>query len=360
VWGLTHLRIPWGEWLSIELAVLDYNPERRGLYSYRLDDDWVELGARREITFSSLAPGVHEFSAKGRNSQGVWSGATQTLRIDVIPPFWMTLWFRGVVLFAVAGLAIVGHRVRMKGVNKRNRELVALYEQREKARNELGLAYERLRGLTRRLEAAKEEERRHIARELHDEMGPALTAVIINLQLLSETREPERATGRIADTIEVVDRLVERIRDLSLDLRPPLLDELGLMPALRAYLEAQAERSGLDIEIRGDAASDGLPPELEIAAFRVVQEAVTNVIRHAQAGRVKVDVSRADGSLLVAVQDDGRGYDVRATLDAGAGRALGLLGMQERVGMLGGEVHFESMPGRGSAVRARIPVAAES
>jgi len=360
LWNVEALEIPWGEWLSIEMAVLDYSPERRNMYAYRLDDDWVELGARREITFSSLAPGIHEFSARGRNSQGVWSDPTPSLTIDVIPPFWMTPWFRSVVVLSVVGLAVVGHRVRMKAVNKRNQELVALYEQREKARDELGRAYQRLRQLTRRLEAAKEEERRHIARELHDEMGPALTAVIINLQLLAESPGPARASGRIADTIEVVDRLVERIRDLSLDLRPPLLDELGLMPALRGYLEVQAERSGVAIEVLGDTASGGLPPELEIAAFRVVQEAVTNVIRHSGASRATVTISRSDGNLQLVVKDDGRGFDVRATLDGGAGRALGLLGMQERVGMLGGEVQIEAARGKGTVVRARIPVGLET
>jgi signal transduction histidine kinase len=128
------------------------------------------------------------------------------------------------------------------------------------------------------------------------------------------------------------------------------------MPALKAYLETQAQRSGIVIEV-ADAVPGELPPELEIAAFRVVQEAVTNVIRHARASRADVQVTRVDGILELVVTDDGRGFDVRATLDAGASRALGLLGLQERVGMLGGELQIDAAPGRGSKVTARIPVA---
>lgn len=356
VWSLESLEVPWDEWLSFELAVLDYSPERRHRYAYRLGEEWVDIGSRREITFTDLKPGIHEFAAMGRNSQGVWSEATPPLRIKVVPPFWMTGRFRAGLALVVLALAILGHRVRVNSVEKRHRELVALHEQREKAREELARAYQRLRRLTRRLEAAKEDERRHIARELHDEMGPAMTAVIINLQLLAERGAGEDARHRIRDTISLVDRLVDRIRDLSLDLRPPLLDELGLLPALKGYLETQAERTGLDIEVLGEIGSEGLQPEIEITAFRVVQEAVTNVIRHAEAKSTTVTVRSDNGDLELRVTDDGHGFDVPTTMGGPPGKALGLLGMQERVGMLGGEVRIDSAVGRGTEVHVRMPV----
>jgi signal transduction histidine kinase len=268
----------------------------------------------------------------------------------------MTIWFRFAVVLSVVALAIVGHRMRVNAVEERNRELVALHEEREKAQRELARAYQRLRRLTRRLEAAKEDERRHIARELHDEMGPTLTAVIINLQLLLESPDKGDAADRVADTIDLVDRLIDRVRDLSLDLRPPLLDELGLLPALKGYLESQANRTGIEIKVIDDGPTKALPAEIEIAAFRVVQEAVTNVIRHASASQAIVTVTRENGELLLRVKDDGRGFDVRATLDGASAKTLGLLGMQERVGILGGEVEIDSAPGRGTEVRARVPV----
>jgi signal transduction histidine kinase len=211
------------------------------------------------------------------------------------------------------------------------------------------------------LEVAKEDERKRIARELHDDMGPSLTAVIINLQLLSNNPSKEKASQRIADTVDLVDRMVERVRDLSLNLRPPLIDELGLVPALSGYLEAQAERTGIAIDLQEGTVAKGLPPEVEITAFRVVQEAVTNVIRHAKTDRVTVIVRQTDDRLDLIVSDAGSGFDVGDTMErATAGKALGLLGIQERVSMLGGQVAIESAPGKGTTIRASMPVELES
>jgi len=354
-WELEKLQIPYGQWLSIELAVLDYSPEQRHHYAYRLGDEWVELGSRREITFTGLAPGPHEFSARGRNSQGVWSAPIQTLRIEVVPPFWMTRWFRGLMVLLLVALAIAIHQGRLAAVERRNRELMELHRQREKVQTDLSAAYERLRRLTRRLEAAKEDERQHIARELHDDMGPTLTAVIINLQLLSSTLDPAERARKIEDAIELVDRLVQRVRDLSLDLRPPLLEELGLLPALKGYLEAQSARTGLKIVVKGQVFE--LNGETEIAAFRLVQEAVTNVIRHAGATRVDVSVRQWGTTLDLFVKDDGRGFDVRDTMDRAAlGKGLGLPGMQERVQILGGDFKIRSIPGSGTEITVRLPL----
>jgi signal transduction histidine kinase/ligand-binding sensor domain-containing protein len=359
VWEMEHLEIPWGEWFSIELAVLDFHSDHNHSYLYRLGDrreEWIDLGARRAITFTNLDPGVYPFHVRGRNCRGVWSAAGPALTLEIVPPFWMTRWFRGAAVLFVIGMAVVVHRVRTAALEKRNRELLRLHESREKARQELGRAYERLRLLTRRLEVAKEEERQRIARELHDEMGPALTAVIITLQLLSKDPDPVKTTRKIEDTIELVDRMIQRIHDLSLDLRPPLLDELGLLPALTGYMESQSERSGIEIEVEGDTAVKGLGPELEITAFRVAQEAVTNVIRHAGATRATVNVRRRGDGLEISITDNGRGFDVEAALErAASGKSLGLLGIQERIGTLGGDVDIDSAPGRGTTIRVRMP-----
>ena len=134
-----------------------------------------------------------------------------------------------------------------------------------------------------------------------------------------------------------------------------MLDELGLVPALGGYIEALARRAGIDIEVKGEAA--GLPPEIEITAFRLVQEAVTNVIRHADTKRATVTVDQRDGKLELAIRDDGRGFDVRDAMNrAASGTALGLLGMQERVQILGGEIEIDSAPGRGTRIRISLPV----
>ncbi|HEX6853253.1 MAG TPA: two-component regulator propeller domain-containing protein [Candidatus Polarisedimenticolaceae bacterium] len=352
------VEIPYGEWLSVEFVVLDFNPERDHAYAYRLADDWIDLGARREITFTSLQPGTHELRVRGRNSQGVWGEASGPLRITVVPPFWMTLPFRVLVAMLVLAAAFGVHWRRTSVLERRNRELMELHRQREKARQELDDAYQRLRRLTRRLEAAKEDERQRIARELHDEMGPSLTAVIINLQLLSTQRGTESFARRIEDSVDLVDRMIQRIRDISLDLRPPLIDELGLAAALSGYLESVSERTGMRIDLQGDKDLGPLPAHVPMTAFRVVQESVTNVLRHAGAARIEVTVRRDGARLDLRVEDDGRGFDVEETMQrAATGRALGLLGMQERVGMLHGDIRIDSSPGGGTRVHVRLPLA---
>jgi signal transduction histidine kinase len=193
---------------------------------------------------------------------------------------------------------------------------------------------------------------------LHDELGPALTAVIINLHLVREN--PAAAEERVADTIALADRLVDQVRDLSLDLRPALLDELGLVPALRGYIETEAKRAGISIDVVEDGPVRELPAEVEITAFRLVQEAVTNVIRHAGADTVHVTVRRDNGELELSVTDDGRGFDVDSTLAGPAAGALGLIGMHERVQNLGGELNIDSAPGRGTIVRGRMSVKGKS
>jgi signal transduction histidine kinase len=334
------------------MAVLDFAAPEHNAYAYRLGDrPWIDLGTRRSVTFTDLAPGKHVFAARGRNGQGVWRDA-RAIEVTVPPPFWMTWWFRAAGVAAVAGAALGAHRLRTASLARRNRQLVELQTQRERAQAELRAAYDRLRHLTRRFEAAKEEERKRIARELHDDLGPSLTAVIINLQLGSKER--------LAESTELVDRIIQQIRDLSLALRPPLLDEMGLIPALKGYLESTAERTGLDLDFRGDPALSGLPPEVEITAFRVAQEAITNVVRHAGARRATTSIERVDGRLVVSVEDDGAGFDVGAAMSAPTGSAVGLLGMRERVQLLGGDLSIDAAPGRGTRVRAELPLDASS
>lgn len=363
------LRVRWGEVVSLEFAVLDFGERRRHRYAYRISgrpEDWIDLGARREITFTDLEPGRYELAVKGRNDQGIWSEIERSVRIEVVPPFWMTAWFRFLVAALVVGTALAGHQIRLSRLARRNRELEVLKNQRELALEEarrseeaLHAAYDRLRRLTRRLEAAKEDERKHMARELHDEMGQTLTTAKLNLQLLTGSDSSEERDRRLSDTLALLDRLIGHVRALSLDLRPPLLDELGLAAALRGYLEALSKRSGLILDFRIDPLPPGIPTEVEIAAFRVVQESLTNVLRHAGASRADVEVRYDSGALALRIADDGRGFDVASVLDrSGGGDHVGILGMRERAESMGGGMEVLSRPGSGTEVRARLPVGA--
>ncbi|MFO0584973.1 MAG: two-component regulator propeller domain-containing protein [Anaeromyxobacter sp.] len=360
VWRLGALSVPYGRWLSVEMAVLDYRASHRHRYAYRLRDGepWVELGARREVTFAGLAPGNYRLSVRARDARGAYSVAEPTLALTIVPPLWMTWPFRVAALVALVALATSIHLGRLRGLRRRNAALEALREERE-------AAYERLRQLTIHLEAVREDERRWIARELHDEMGQELTAAKINLQLLGRTPQPALpgAFGApftpqgVADTVQLLDRLIARVRNLSLDLRPPLLDDRGLRPALEGWLEAVGKRSGMSTRLAVEGEIGRLAPEIEIAGFRVVQEAVTNALRHAHARALEVALSRENGTLRLAVKDDGAGFDVEDALARSAGGDhIGLLGMRERVEMMGGGLEIASAVGAGTEVRAWLPL----
>jgi signal transduction histidine kinase len=217
-------------------------------------------------------------------------------------------------------------------------------------------ANRRLHALSSRMLEIQEQERRQLARELHDEIGQVLTAVKIDLQtqLLRIGAEPD-GEG-IEGSIKLVDGALNRVRSLSLDLRPSQLDDLGLQPALRWYLDRQARSSGLAVEFKADLPPARLDPGVETACFRIAQEAMTNVLRHAGASRVRVDLRARDGEIELVVEDDGRGFNVPAAqARAASGESLGLLGMEERAELAGGRIKMLSAPGKGTRIEARFP-----
>ncbi len=211
----------------------------------------------------------------------------------------------------------------------------------------------------RRLSEAQETERGRISRELHDRLGQDLTALKLGLQILHKHGP---FTGAAQDTVTNLDKLADGLmRDihrLAWELRPSALDDLGLEMALQRYASEWSEASGIriDFHTRGLNAHR-LPLEFETALYRVTQEALTNVLRHAKAKRVSVLLERRPGLASLIVEDDGEGFDLHAVLDAPATRGrLGLLGMQERVNVVGGTLDIESSPGQGTTIFVRLPL----
>ena len=221
---------------------------------------------------------------------------------------------------------------------------------------DLRTAYERLALLHERFDAAKEDERRFIAHELHDELGQMLTVIKLRLAMHGRgenARVPNEQTGQ---TLALIDGMIERIRKISADLRPPLLDELGLFPALRVYVDAQSALSGVPIELSSqDADERRLDPEREIACFRVVQESITNALRHASPKRIRVRAARLPTAISLSIVDDGSGFDTDALAVVSAGH-LGIVGMQERVHARGGRFHISSQRGAGTRVDVEMPI----
>lgn len=213
-------------------------------------------------------------------------------------------------------------------------------------------------GLLRRIATAQEDERSRIARELHDQMGQYLAAVGIGLRVVGEAVPTDGlAAGRLAHLRQLTEEVGREMHRLAVELRPAALDDLGLRAAIQNYVEEWARRSGVEIDYHASGSEEPLPRPVEIVVYRVVQEALTNVLKHAQARRVGVVVRRATQHLHLMVEDDGRGFEAaRAPSPAGGGGRLGLLGMAERVAQVGGHLEIDSEPGRGAAVVVRIPI----
>jgi signal transduction histidine kinase len=218
---------------------------------------------------------------------------------------------------------------------------------------EVGAARERLEGLSRRLVTVQEEERRHIARELHDEVGQLLTGLKITMDM-AQTAPASETEERLSEAQALVGQLLAQVRELSLALRPAMLDDLGLLPALLWNTNHYSAQTGIHVRfthygLRGRH----FPPEVETAIYRIAQEALTNVARHAGVIEVAVRVWAAADALILEVHDEGRGFDPVAAL---AAASPGLVGMHERVTLLGGQLVVESAPGKGTSVRATFPI----
>ena len=228
---------------------------------------------------------------------------------------------------------------------------------RRRAEDKLKEYDRKLQVLSRRLVAAQETERRNIARELHDEIGQSLTVIQLNLQALLQSPGPRTPASRLQESLEVVDHVLEQVQDIALNLRPLILDDLGLEPALRWFTARQAALIGLQIRFHADPLEQRLNPVIETECFRVAQEALTNVVRHAGAKTVSVELRKETGKLHLRVHDDGIGFDVGAVREeALRGASLGLLSMEERAALAGGGLEYKSASKQGTEVHAWFPL----
>lgn len=231
--------------------------------------------------------------------------------------------------------------------------------ERKQAEQQLADYTAQLQALTQRLVETQEAERRSIARELHDEVGQVMLAVKTNLETIHLAPDPATLNQQLAESVNIVSQALEQIRTLSLNLRPSLLDDFGLIPTLEWYVDRQAKSAPFQLSFHTNAPEMRLPPVIETNCFRVVQAALTNIVRHAQASRVKVTLNLIPDSqeLELSVLDDGLGFNVTAALKrARHGQSLGLLGMQERIQLIGGQIAIQSRPGRGTEIRVRVPI----
>ncbi len=224
---------------------------------------------------------------------------------------------------------------------------------RKQAADERDRYAQRLQSLSHELLQTQETERRHIALELHDQIGQLLTGLKFNMETIRQ-ENTDSPRSSLAGALDLIDDLTTRVRSLSLDLRPPMLHNLGLLPTLQWHFERYTRQTKVRVRFHRDGLDRRLPPDVEITAYRIVQEALTNVARYASVDEVAVHCTVSGSSLIIKVEDHGKGFDSAAKLHSHA--TCGLTGMSERATLLSGRLTVESKPGAGTSVTAEIPL----
>jgi signal transduction histidine kinase len=210
-----------------------------------------------------------------------------------------------------------------------------------------------LRAFSRQLVEVQELERRHLARELHDEVGQALTVAKINLQSAMDEAGAAILT-RLQETTAILDRLLGQVRQISLDLRPSMLDDLGLVPALRSLLDQQGRRASVEVRFSAENIPENLDPEIQMTCFRIAQEAITNAVRHADAAQIDVALRCSNGKWRLVIRDNGIGFNVESAQAQALG--LGLIGIKERAALVGGRAKIISSPNKGTTIEVLLPL----
>jgi signal transduction histidine kinase/ligand-binding sensor domain-containing protein len=347
---------------EFEFAALSYGRPEKNQYAYMLegfDKAWNYMGTRRFGRYTNLPGRTYTLRIKGSNSDGVWNEEGASITITVVPPFWATWWFRGVVALVLVGGVVGGYRLRVKGVETRNRELEArIAERTAELRQEIDQRLQIEEALRQsEMEKAVAAERSRLARDLHDAVTQTLFSASLIAEALPTSWEKDQQEGRqlLKELWQLTQGVMAEMRTLLLELRPAALIEANLGDLLRQLAEATTAREGVPVTVMVEGQSP-LPADVHIALYRIAQEALNNVTKHARASQVTVglryaenrSLGQVDGGLEVElrIMDDGRGFD---PADVPPDR-LGLGNMRERAQAIGATLIVESELGRGTEV----------
>jgi len=345
---------------EFEFAALSFAQPEKNQYAYYLEgseDTWNEVGTRRYGQYTNLPGGSYTLRVKGSNNDGVWNQAGTSIEITIVPPFWQTWWFIGTAILALAGLVFGGYRLRVRNLEARARDLESQVAQRTA---ELMQMQETLR--QSEMEEAVSAERSRLARDLHDAVTQTLFSASLIAETLPRSWERDQSKGRrLLEELRQLSRgALAEMRTLLLELRPAALVETSLSDLLHQLAEAATGQGGVPVKVtvEGECA---LPQDVHIALYRIAQEALNNVTKHARAGQMTVHLSctpfpaiETDGvqrqGLVMVVRDDGRGFDP----DEVFADSLGLGIMQERAEGIGATLEIESGTGHGPGTQIKV------
>ncbi len=328
--------------LEFEFAAIDPNTGQLITYQYRLEgleDSWVHPVGRRFVRYPGLAPGDYRFRVKAVNTYGWWPDQEIALAISIAPPWWQNSWFRVFALLGVIGAAFVYYR---REVNRLRRDKRM---QQEFSRQQITF---------------QEAERKRIAAELHDGLGQDL--LIAANEIEGALKERGRSPKRMKEIAALIHGSVNSAREIASNLHPHQLDRLGLSVAVGALARMLSKSSCLTVDHSCSYVDGVLPKEAELHLYRIIQEALTNAVRHASAKHVRVEVKKSDGDITAVISDDGIGFNPAEFAKREASgtqgdiaRGFGLASMAERAKIIGGTLKISAFPGSGTTITVIIP-----
>ncbi|MDQ6707777.1 MAG: histidine kinase, partial [Acidobacteriota bacterium] len=324
--------------LEIHYTGLSFSAPDKVRFRYRLagvETGWVDAGERRTAYYTHLPPGRFRFQVAAANADGVWNTTGADIDITVVPSFWQTWQFRALIALAIAGALISVHQRRVHAMEKGNAQRAAYASE---------------------LITSQEGERQRIAAELHDSLGQTL-AIIKNRALMSlqEPRNQTRAIEQMDEIADAASHALDEVREIAFNLRPYQIDQLGLRKSIEIMLAQVAESSEIRFSTHVDDPNGTLSPEMRIHVYRIVQEAVNNVLKHSSATEAGVSIARVHPGMTIQISDNGKGFTPEME---GRPGGFGLNGMAERARMLGGRLSVESAPGQGTVIHVSLPAAA--
>jgi ligand-binding sensor domain-containing protein/signal transduction histidine kinase len=325
--------------LEVRFAAMTFIRPELSRFKYRmegLDDAWVDAGSRRSAYFAHLPFGNYEFRVVGANRDGVWNLQGEGIRIAVVPPFWRTRWFLALGVLSLGALGLGGHRFRLSLVRKEH----TLREE-----------------FARQLIESQEDERKRIAAGLDESLSQSLN-LIKNWAVVGQSTSDARvARGNLSEIAATASQALGKVRDIAYSLGPYRLERMGLAETILEMVDRVSGSTGIAFTTRVGKIDGLLSKQAEINLFRILQEAISNLVKHSGAREATLIVKPDSGWLLVTLQDNGKGFDYDAAAHrTGRRQGFGLFGMSERVRMIGGTLAVESSPGQGTRIDFRLPL----
>lgn len=325
---------------SFEFAALDYTAPQKNRYMYMLegfDQTWIQTGSRRYAAYTNLDPGRYIFKIKGSNNDGLWNEEGISLPLLIAPPYWKTIWFRGAFIASLLAIGLIIYRYRINQLKK------------EKNTQQQ---------FSKMLIEFQENERKRIASELHDSLGQDLLIIKNSLQQCATMVPPKSDLDEdLRQISDIAQQTINEVREISYDLYPHILDRLGLSKAITSVINKFAQTSSIKFSSNINNIDGIFTKGNELNIFRILQEAINNVVQHSDAKMCDITMRRKENKFFMTIKDDGKGFHPTKYLGSSSDhKGIGLLGMQERIKLLNGKMYTTSSHAQGTEITFSIPV----